>query len=319
MSTDRPVANHNLIRAANDFARPDHVQPFMIETSQLRGRIVRMTKTLNTILHYHDYPEKVARLMAEALSLTALLAGMLKYDGVFTFQVKGDGAVPLLVCDLTSKGHLRGYASFDADKLALLDGNAKPTVGDLCGKGYLAFTIDQKRATDRYQGIVPLEGDTLADAVRYYFQQSEQIKTAFEVAVGVTSDNQWQSAAIMLQKLPNEGGTMDAPGDGAMADPEALDDDWGRSMMMLNTLSAAELLDTNLTMNDILFRLFHEDGVRVFKPLPLAVKCRCSRKKIAPVIEALPVEEQRELAENGKITVTCEFCNKHYKFPVEPA
>jgi molecular chaperone Hsp33 len=308
------IANHNLPPGANDGQTvPDQVQPFMLETSQLRGRIVRLNHVANTIIGYHAYPPPVARLLAEALGLTALLAGMLKYDGVFTLQVKGDGPVTMIVCDLTNKGHLRGYASFNAEMLDAMALDETATLKQVCGeKGYLAFTVDQKRSTDRYQGIVPLEGDSLSDAVRHYFHQSEQIKSGFEVAVGEKA-GVWQTGAIMLQEMPHEGGF-----DGGVAG-DAEVDDWRRAMLLLGTVSSAEMTDTNLSVYDILYRLFHEEGVRVFKPLPIIAKCRCNRKKIAPIIEGLPIEEQRELAEKGKITVTCEFCNKHYHFPVEPA
>ncbi|HEY1096722.1 MAG TPA: Hsp33 family molecular chaperone HslO [Alphaproteobacteria bacterium] len=309
MSRRITIANHNQ-PTGTDGDHPDRLQPFMLETSQLRGRMVRLNKAANTIITYHDYPEPVARLLGEALSLTALLAGMLKFDGVFTFQVKGMGPVTMIVCDLTNAGHLRGYASFDADMIAAANLSEAPSLTEICGEGgYLAFTVDQKNAADRYQGIVPLQGDTLSDAVRYYFQQSEQIKTGFDVAVG-QRNGVWHTSAIMLQEMPPEGGNS--------VTSEADVDDWRRAMMLLETASAAELLDNNLPINGMLYRLFHEEGVRVFDPLDIVPKCRCNRKKIAPIIEGLPYEEQLELAEKGKITVTCEFCNKHYHFPVEP-
>lgn len=310
------IANHNHAPAANDTVVGDHVQPFMLDVSQLRGRMVRLNSVAQTIASYHNYPVPVTHLLVEALSLTALLAGMLKYDGIFTLQVRGNGPIRLIVCDLTTNGHLRGTVTLDQEALDsfLADKPADMlfAMSELCGEGYLAFTVDQKKSTDRYQGIVPLEGDTLSEAVRHYFTQSEQIKTAFEVAVGQDTNGQWHGAAIMLQQLALEGGheTISA---------ETVVDDWRRTMLLLNTASPAEMLDPGLPVNDVLYRLFHEEGVRVFPPTPIIAKCRCSRKKIAPIIEGLSLEEKQELAEKGKITVICEFCNKHYRFPVEPA
>ena len=323
MTRPRTIANHNYAPAANDKVAGDHVQPFVLDVSQLRGRIVRLNQAVDKIVSCHAYPEPVARLLAEALSLTALLAGMLKFDGIFTLQIKGSHGVKLMVCDLTTQGHLRGYASFDAETITSLTENrdtATPlSLTELCGTGYLAFTVDQKNAADRYQGIVELTGATLADAVRHYFHQSEQIKTGFEVAVGQfftqSPVGQWHAAAIMLQQIAIEGGVeSDTPEPSS----DVRIDNWRRTMLLMNTASQAEMLDPHLPVTDVLYRLFHEEGVRIFPPLPIIAKCRCSRKKIAPIIEPLPLDEKRELAENGKITVTCEFCNKHYHFKVEP-
>jgi molecular chaperone Hsp33 len=302
-----PIANHNQ-PAGTDEAVVDQLQPFMLDASELRGRMVRLDKTAQKIITCQDYPPPIAHFLAEMLSLTALLAGMLKYDGVFTLQIKGSGPVTLAVCDLTNTGHLRGYVQFDAEKSVTLPANQTPTLNQMCGDGYLAFTVDQKKSTDRYQGIVELRGDTLSDAVRHYFEQSEQIKTAFEVSVG-QHNGTWQAAAIMLQDMPHD--------EKANILGEADVDAWRRAMMLLQTVSPAELLDKNLPINAVLYRLFNEEGVRVFPPLNIIPKCRCSRKKIAPIIETLPLSEKQELAENGKITVTCEFCNKHYHFAVE--
>ena len=317
MTRPLKIANHNYKSSANGNGpvSVDQVQPFMLDISRLRGRMVRLDGAVDKILTLHDYPPLVARLLGEALTLTTLLAGMLKYDGVFTLQIKGSGPVTLLVCDLTTKGHLRGYAGFDPEALAALSEADKPDLKTLCGEGYLAFTVDQKNVVDRYQGIVPLDGDTLCDAVRYYFQQSEQLKTGFDAAVG-HKNGSWHACGIMLQHMPGEGGhDRDEQAD-MESDTDV--DAWRRAMMLLGTVSHAEMLDDGLTMHDLLFRLFHEEGVRVFAPLPIQAKCRCSRAKIAPIIESLPLAEKRELAENGRITVTCEFCNRNYHFPVEP-
>jgi molecular chaperone Hsp33 len=302
------IANHNQPGTPEGTGGLDQLQPFMLDASELRGRMVRLGQTAHTIISCHDYPAPIASFLAEMLSLTALLAGMLKFDGVFTLQVKGNGPITLAVCDLTNTGHLRGYVQYDADAAKLLPANQAPTLSQLCGGGYMAFTVDQQNSTDRYQGIVELSGDKLSDAVRHYFEQSEQIKTAFEVSVG-QQQGMWYSAAIMLQAMPQD---QNAENLG-----ETDIDGWRRAMMLLQTVSSAELLDENLPVNAVLYRLFNEEGVRVFPPLDIVAKCRCSREKIAPIIEGLPQSEKEELAEDGKITVICEFCSHNYHFPVE--
>jgi molecular chaperone Hsp33 len=302
-----PIANHNH-PAGLDEAGRDQLQPFMLDASELRGRMVRLDQAAHDIITCHDYPVPIAAFLGEMLSLTALLAGMLKYEGIFTLQIKGAGPVRLAVCDLTHEGHLRGYVQYDADSAKLLAANQRPNLSQICGEGYLAFTVDQAASVDRYQGIVNLQGDYLPDAVRHYFEQSEQIKTAFEVSAA-QQNGQWQTGAIMLQSLPQDSVAENLG--------ESDVDGWRRAMMLLQTVSPAELLDKNLPINAVLYRLFNEEGVRVFQPLDIVAKCRCSMDKIAPVIEGLPLSEKQELAEDGKITVTCEFCNKHYHFPVE--
>lgn len=302
------IANHNQPGTTEATGGPDQIQPFMLEVSELRGRMVRLGKTAHHIISRHNYPTPIAAFLAEMLSITSLLAGMLKFDGVFTLQVSGDGPISLAVCDLTNTGHLRGYVHFNEDLAKTLPANQPSTLSQLCGSGYVAFTVDQKNATDRYQGIVALTGDHLSDAVRHYFEQSEQIKTAFEVSVG-QQQGQWSSAAIMLQAMPQ------GPEITQLNETDV--DDWRRAMMLLQTVSAAELRDENLPVNAVLYRLFNEEGVRVFPPLDVVAKCRCSRKKIAPIIEGLPESEKQQLAEQGKVTVVCEFCNRKYHFPLE--
>ena len=211
----------------------DCMLPFQLETGHFRGRLVRVSHTLNDILSRHDYPAPVAALLGEALVLSALLAGMLKFNGTFTLQTKGDGIVPLLVADITTEGSLRGYAKVDTEKyeeaeksgaLAGLNGR------EMLGKGYLAFTVDQGSSIERYQGIVELLGESLADAIRHYFRQSEQLQTGIAVAGG-RDEGGWRGGAIMVQRLPGEGGTAPAARD------EMTADDWRRSMMFLATVS----------------------------------------------------------------------------------
>lgn len=291
-------------------AAPDHVQPFMLESSQLKGRIVRLPQTLDAILSAHDYPLAVAALLAEALCLTTVLAGMLKYDGVFTLQIKGEGPVRTLVCDLTHDGDLRGYAGYDAEKLEALAEDDRDFL-TLLEKGYLAFTVDQAASSDRYQGITVLSGTSLTDSIQHYFQQSEQIRTAFVSRVGQDEAGRWNGGALMLQQLALEGGQADR----VLADDT--EEAWRRSMMLMETVKPEEMLNGALPLNTLLYNLFHEEGVRVFDPLEVRNGCRCSRERILSVLDSLADADKREIAEDGVISVTCEFCNTSYRFPLE--
>lgn len=284
----------------------DVVQPFQIDGSRLRGRFVRLGGALDEILGRHDYPPAVARLLAETITLAVTLAGMLKYEGIFTLQTKGDGPIRLMVADVTSAGDLRGYAQFDPDRLPAGDAQPERPVPELLGTGYLAFTVDQGEHTDRYQGIVELLGDTLTDGVQHYFRQSEQIETGLRVAVE-RRDGGWRGGALMIQRLPEEGGAAPRPGSGD-------EDDWRRAMVLMSTATADEMTNPRLRANDLLFRLFHEDGVRVWPPGPLRPGCRCSRERVANVLASLPPEEVETLKVEGKVSATCEFCSSAYEF-----
>ena len=287
----------------------DIVQPFQIDASHLRGRLVRVGPMLDEILSKHAYPEPVAHLLGETITLAITLAGALKYEGIFTLQTKGDGPISLMVADVTSTGDVRGYAQFDAERLAGADAGAEAPVPALLGTGYLAFTVDQGEHTERYQGIVELNGDTLSDCVQHYFRQSEQLDTGIKVAVGragTGSDGLRRGGALMLQRLPEDQIQQVLGSDVA--------DDWRRAMVLIGTCTDAELLDPGLPPNDLLFRLFHEDGVRVYTPTELRATCRCSRDRVATVLRSLPREEISELKVNGRVEVTCEFCNSTYTF-----
>jgi molecular chaperone Hsp33 len=288
----------------------DLVQPFQIESARLRGRLIRLGPVVDTILRRHAYPAPVAALLGEALTLCATLASALKFDGVFTLQTKGDGPVSMMVADWRSPGELRGYASFDAAKLAAAGASGAP-VPRLLGAGHLALTVDQGPDTERYQGIVELAGATLADCAHAYFRQSEQLEAGIRLAIAEVPDAtgaaHWRAAGLMLQRLP--------PNQGNDADAE--EDAWRRALTFLGTVRDNELTDPHLAPNTLLFRLFHEDGVRVFDATNLAVGCRCSRERIGSVLRSFPVEELREMELDGRITVTCEFCNKGYEFTAE--
>src|SRR5690606_22603094 len=225
-----------------------------------------------------------------------------------TLQIKGDAILRTLVCDLTNDGILRGYAGFDAVALAA---QPDPDFKTLVGGGYLAFTVDQANTPDRYQGIVALDGETLTECVRLYFEQSEQIRTAFVTHVGQNDKGEWTGGSIMLQQIAREGGILEhAPSD-------THEDEWRRAMVLMQTITADEAMNGALPLNTLLYRLFHEEGIRVFPPLDIRKGCRCSAEKIKGVLDSLDAEERKDIAKDGVILVTCEFCNTSYTFPAE--
>ena len=291
----------------------DLVQPFQIEPFALRGRLVRLGPTIDHILSQHAYPELVAAMLGEAITLAVLLAGALKYDGVFTLQTKGDGPIRLIVADVSTDGAVRGYAQYDEAKLeaAVNDAtSAALSVPRLLGAGYIAFTVDQGEETDRYQGIVELLGATLADCAQHYFRQSEQIQAGIKLAVARTGpDGAWRAGGLMLQRVPPEGGY------GVIADD--VEDGWRRSMVLMSSATAGELVDPELTPHRLLFRLFHEDGVRVYDTHPLEARCRCSRERIETILRAFPADEIDDMAKERVTTVTCEFCSRRYTFDAD--
>lgn len=291
----------------------DIVQPFQIDPFRLRGRLVRLGPALDRILTRHDYPTPVATLLGEAIALAVSLSGALKYDGVFTLQTKGDGPIRLLVADVTTAGAVRGYAQFDAAKLGQLDPDAGSSVPRLLGAGYLALTVDQGEHTERYQGIVALEGATLAECVHHYFRKSEQVEAGIKIAVGQRRDAngqpRWRGGTLMIERLPKDGG--------ADAAREAEDEGWRRAIVLMATGTSEELLDPNLTPKTLLFRLFHEDGVRAYRPHALSAQCRCSRERVERMLAALPPHDLVDLMVDGKLVVTCEFCNAAYNFDEE--
>ena len=281
----------------------DLIQRFQIEGRPVQGRLVRLGPLIDDVLGRHDYPEPVAALLGEMLTLAVLLSGFLKYEGVFTLQTKGDGPVRLMVADVTSDGDVRGYAQFDAARLDAIAGRPAPSLPRLLGAGYLALTVDQGAHSERYQGIVELTGATLVDCVHHYFRQSEQLQTAIKLSV-VADVGRWRAGALMLQRLPSP----------AAAVSEDDEDAWRRALILMAGTSAGELCNPDLAPNDLLYRLYHEDGVRVFKPASPRAGCRCSRLRVERVLRSLPPAELRDLEIDGRIEVTCEFCNRRYDF-----
>ncbi len=294
----------------------DLVQPFQVETpggSAVRGRFTRLGPVLDDILSRHDYPDPVARLLAEMVTLAATMAAALKYEGVFSLQSKGDGAISMMVADITSTGEVRGYAQYDSDKLAHASQAIGPVVPRFLGSGHLAFTVDQGDHAERYQGIVELRGDHFSDCVDHYFRQSEQLDVWLKVAVdrpqaeaSSEAPPPWRAGVFMLQRIPDN--------DGRGGIDMASEDDWQHALALAKTLTEIEMLDPALTPPKLLRRLFHEHGVRIYEPRPVAQGCRCSRDRVVGVLRMLSEEELSEMYVDDAIEVRCEFCAAGYEF-----
>lgn len=304
---------------ANDMINDDVIQPFQLESSGLRGRLVRLGPTLDKLIGRHDYPEVISEVVAETLTLSLLLSSMLKYDGIFTLQMSAEGPVSMLVADVTNKGHVRACAKFDEEALKKL--GKKPRFKDLINKGYIAFTVDQGQHTDRYQGVVELKEEGLTQSVRHYFDQSEQIGTGIELAIGGPNDANkgWRAGAILLQHVPEEGEHVrnDEMYTKNLKDKHDSDDmaeDWRRANYLLETCKPEEFLSTGIDGNDLLLRLFHEEGVRVYEPIHVVEKCRCSEDKTRNVLSTLSKEDIDHVKKDGKISISCEFCSREYQF-----
>ena len=300
----------------------DAIQPFMIEDLRLRGRSVRLGPALDAIVTRHDYPEPVAALLAETLVLACTLANTIKYEGVFTLQAQGDGPVRVLVADVTSAGHVRAYAALDRARFDRLPPAAPANpVPRYLGAGHLAFTVDQGPGTERYQGIVDLAGPTLAACAQHYFRQSEQIETVIHLAAGRRPSGEtgaWRAGALMVQRLPRDrAGDAHAPGTGwdlASFEEEEREDGWRRVAALISSVKDAELLDPALAAPQLLYRLFHEDGVRLYRRRALVDRCRCSRERAGNTLRMLRRDELEEAKIDGAVVVTCQFCNRHERF-----
>jgi molecular chaperone Hsp33 len=281
-------------------------QSFQLESSHIRGRIVRLSDALDGILSAHNYPDDVLHLTGETLTLGVLLSSMLKYEGIFTLQTSGEGPVKMLVADMTTNGNIRACASFNKDEAE--KAAWKTNRAELLGKGYMAFTVDQGEHADRYQGIVELKSESLIASVQNYFTQSEQIATGMMMAVGKV-DGKWRACGIMVQQMPEE--TADYNKD---SKSDTHEDDWRRTMILLGSVKDEELLSPDIGAEDLLFRLFHEEGVRVYETHELNKACRCSGERVQAVLAGMPSEDIDEITVDGKITMTCEFCSKDYSF-----
>lgn len=279
---------------------------FEIEGAPVRGRIVRLGTVVDEILRRHAYPEAVANLLGEACTLAVLVGASLKIEGRLILQAQGDGPVRYVVADYDTTGGLRGYARFEADAVAALDHEwSRPGAETLLGKGTFAMTIDQGPDMDRYQGITPIEGETLALCAEHFFMQSEQVPTHVRLATIETAEPGclpcWRSGGLMIQRVADDaarGSTQEA---------------WERAEILFTTLADDELADAALSADQLLFRLYHEDGVRMFEPLGIEARCGCSEEKVTSMLSRFSADDRVGMDDgNGHIHVTCEFCSRAY-------
>lgn len=292
-----------------DLVVPRGVQPFHLQHRPVRGRLVRLGPLAEALLARHASQHPVVlRLTGEAMALTAALATALKFRGSFSLQAKGDGAVPMLLADCTESGALRGYARAEPEKLAAaLADTEEPSAAGLLGQGYLAFTCDQGPDMDRYQGIVAIEGETLSDMTGHYFRTSEQLQSQVHLACARTPAG-WRASALVIERVAGAGGI-----DPAANDAE-LDDAWRTAQALAGTITAEELLDDGLPAERLLHRLFHAEDLALDRPRALSYGCRCSRARLAQVLEGFGPEDLDHMVEEGAITMTCEFCNLDFRF-----
>ena len=288
-------------------ANLDEAVGFALPARNARGRLVRLGPVLDEVLSAHDYPAPIARILSEALVMTALLGAVLKdAGGQLTLQAQTEaGIIDLLVCDYR-EGELRGYVRFDSGRLAAE--TSLPSLFSLFGKGYLAITFDQAMTKERYQGIVPLEGSSLAEAAQHFFSQSEQIPSLVRLAV---NDTGHIAGGILLQHLP-EGEEGRERLHTRLDHPE-----WEHVRILAETIRAAELVDSALPLENLLWRLFHEEEeVRILSTIPLSKGCRCSLEYVREVIARFGPEEREQMVDDdGFISVDCEFCSR--LFPIK--
>ena len=323
-SPDIKIATDATIRAPSAVPVDDAVLPFDVDELDLRGRLTRLGPALDDVLTKHDYPAPVAKLLGEAIVLATLLGSALKFDGRFILQTQTDGPVSFLIVDFQAPDRLRAYARYDAGRLK--DGLDS---GALLGKGHLAMTIDQGPDMSRYQGLVALDGGTLEDAAHEYFLRSEQIPTRVRLAVGEEwrggegerPRHRWRAGGMLLQflpKAPERARQADLhPGDapeGVVTHTVAEDDAWVEGQSLIATVEDIELIDPDLSGERLLYRLFHERGVRVFASLPLRAQCSCSREAVSAMLKSFAPDDRAAMVQDGKVVVTCEFCSSVYQF-----
>ncbi len=321
-------------RPVSPEAHDDSLLPFAVEPLDLRGRLVRLGPTVDAILKHYDYPEPVARLLGEALALATLLGSILESHGRFQLQTRSDGPVDMLVVDYDAPGKLRGFARYDAARVAEFEAaGARAQPARLFGRGHLALTIEREADAARYQGVVPLEGESLAEAAHIYFRQSEQIPSFVRLAVGeaVTAQGRvWRAGGLLLQYLPEHGGRLrDLPGgdaphhdedddeveDSDLDDDDFVEDAWSEGRALAETLADHELIDPGLSGERLLYRLFHERGVTVFGERALEEFCRCSNARIEGLLRSFSPQERADMiGDDGRIGVTCEFCSTQRSF-----
>ena len=325
-----PETNPNIAiptRAPSSVSADDTIMPFEVAALDLRGRVVRLGPVVDEILQKHSYPGPVSKLLGEAIVLTAMLGSALKITGRLILQTQADGPVSMLVVDFTAPDKVRACARFDAAKVDAAIAAGKADGGALLGKGHLAMTIDQGPDMNRYQGLVALDGSGLEAAAHEYFLRSEQIPTRVRLAVGEQfiagegARQHWRAGGILLQFLPRSPERArvadlhpgDAP-EGTQTHTVEEDEAWVEGRALVETVEDIELLDPDLSSERLVYRLFHERGVRVFDNADIKAECSCSREAVESMLKSFSQDDRDHMVEDGKISVTCEFCSANYQF-----
>lgn len=307
----------------------DRVVPFHVTDLEVRGRAVQLGDMVDTILSRHNYPTPVSKLLGEVIVLTVLLGTSLKFEGKFIIQTQSDGPVSLLVVDFTSPDAVRAYANYDVDMLKSAIEKDEISPEQLLGSGTLAMTVDQGGVTQRYQGIVALDGKSLEEVAHAYFLQSEQIPTQIRLAVAETitpeqegegSKHGWRAGGVLVQFLPESEGKLsvrdisggDAPKGVQEHVFEGRDDTWAEVKALIETVSDVELTDDEVGSKTLLYRLFHERGVHVFEGPKVTDKCSCSKERVITAIKSMSAEDIEEAMKDGDIETNCQFCNTDY-------
>lgn len=298
----------------------DSVVVFRTRRSKVRGRLVRLGKTLDDIVTVHALPDAPSRYLSEAIGLAALCGSALPDGGNLNLQVRASGAVSILVADYSAPGRLRGYARYDVDQPSDVNaGRGKAKEGDLLGEGHLALTLDAGPGEERYQGVLAFENAPLAATAAAYFQQREAMPTFIRLAIADQFIGSRSSAPAGSSWHRRGGGLMvqSLVADGDAADDQSKED-WRRVEMLAATVEDHELLDPELSVERLLLRLFHEEQVAIERAIPLSSFCRCSRAKVENVLAAFGAGELSDMRDSsGRIVVTCEFCTSRYSFSLD--
>lgn len=296
----------------------DTVLPFQLDASDIRGRLARLDGALGGILEQHNYPPQVEALVAEMALLTALIGQTVKLRWKLSLQVQSKGAVRMIATDYYAPeadgkpARIRAYASFDADRLT----DAAPI--DQVGEGYFAILIDQGKGMAPYQGITPLEGNTLAACAEAYFAQSEQLPTRFQLSFGQSTEpggaTHWRAGGVMLQHMPKASPLRAEADESTETKPtDDTEENWRRANALLDTVEELELIGPNVTPKDLLVRLFHEEKPRAFDTQPVKFGCTCSEERVR---QSLSIYSARDIEKmttaEGRVTADCQFCGAHY-------
>ena len=316
---------------ANQLIWDDTILPFQLDNADARGRVARLDGTLQKILAQHDYPTQVAALVAEAVLLTAMIGQTIGLRWKLSLQIRGDGPIRLIATDYYAAevegepAKIRGYASYDADRLAESDGTPFENIG----KGMFAILIDQGTGMQPYQGITPLAGGSLASCAETYFAQSEQLPTKFEIAVAESAvpgeDAKWRGGAVMLQHMPKaspyakDGATGE---DGLLTGSDLVDgedgENWNRVSILLGSVELVELIGPHVSPDTLLVRLFHEETPRIFAAQPVTFGCTCGPEKVEQTMSIYSAKDIGHMTnDEGKVTADCQFCGAHFEFDPE--